>query len=146
MVEGARLESVYTPKGYRGFESLTLRPRSPKLLRKKERRRASHVPMLPKRDMSMESSASYGGHRPPDRTCWFVYILACKNGSHYVGCTNDLSDRLRRHNCGHVRATSYRRPLVCVTYVVFLNKYKAYAFEKYLKSGSGRAFMNKRLI
>lgn len=25
MVEGARLESVYTPKGYRGFESLSLR-------------------------------------------------------------------------------------------------------------------------
>ena len=25
MVEGARLESVYTPKGYLGFESLTLR-------------------------------------------------------------------------------------------------------------------------
>ena len=25
MVEGARLESVYTPKGYQGFESLTLR-------------------------------------------------------------------------------------------------------------------------
>lgn len=25
MVEGARLESVYTSKGYRGFESLTLR-------------------------------------------------------------------------------------------------------------------------
>ncbi len=24
MVEGARLESVYTAKGYRGFESLTL--------------------------------------------------------------------------------------------------------------------------
>ncbi len=25
MVEGARLESVYTSKGYQGFESLTLR-------------------------------------------------------------------------------------------------------------------------
>ena len=25
MVEGARLESVYTSKGYRGFESLSLR-------------------------------------------------------------------------------------------------------------------------
>jgi hypothetical protein len=24
VVEGARLESVYTPKGYRGFESLPL--------------------------------------------------------------------------------------------------------------------------
>ena len=30
MVEGARLESVYTPKGYRGFESRPLRINSPK--------------------------------------------------------------------------------------------------------------------
>jgi putative endonuclease len=29
---------------------------------------------------------------------------------------------------------------------VFTDKYKAFAFEKYLKGGSGRAFMNKRLI
>jgi hypothetical protein len=29
VVEGARLESVYTPKGYLGFESLTLRNRPP---------------------------------------------------------------------------------------------------------------------
>ncbi|MDI3520830.1 MAG: hypothetical protein PWQ17_2583 [Anaerophaga sp.] len=28
MVEGARLESVYTPKAYRGFESLTLRKKA----------------------------------------------------------------------------------------------------------------------
>ena len=28
VVEGARLESVYTPKGYRGFESLPLRKKS----------------------------------------------------------------------------------------------------------------------
>ena len=28
LAEGARLESVYTPKGYRGFESLTLRSSS----------------------------------------------------------------------------------------------------------------------
>jgi hypothetical protein len=28
VVEGARLESVYTSKGYRGFESLTLRKKN----------------------------------------------------------------------------------------------------------------------
>ena len=32
------------------------------------------------------------------------------------------------------------------TYIAFNNKYKAYDFEKYLKSGSGRAFAKKRLI
>ena len=29
VVEGARLESVYTPQGYRGFESLSLRKANP---------------------------------------------------------------------------------------------------------------------
>ena len=33
VVEGARLESVYTSKGYQGFESLSLRLRPPKLQR-----------------------------------------------------------------------------------------------------------------
>ena len=32
MVEGARLESVYTSKGYRGFESLSLRITEEKFL------------------------------------------------------------------------------------------------------------------
>jgi putative endonuclease len=31
-------------------------------------------------------------------------------------------------------------------YCAFDNKFMGFAFEKYLKSGSGRAFMNKRLL
>jgi predicted GIY-YIG superfamily endonuclease len=51
-----------------------------------------------------------------------------------------------RHNSGDVPATSARLPVEVVTYIAFTNKYKAFAFEKYLKSGSGRAFLNKRLV
>ncbi|TRZ64951.1 MAG: GIY-YIG nuclease family protein, partial [Spirochaetia bacterium] len=32
------------------------------------------------------------------------------------------------------------------TYITFNDKYKAFEFEKYLKSGSGRAFINKHLL
>jgi len=33
-----------------------------------------------------------------------------------------------------------------ISYISFKDKYKAFEFEKYLKSGSGAAFRNKRLI
>ena len=77
---------------------------------------------------------------------YFVYILKCADGKPYTGCTENLQERLLRHSNGHVPATESRRPVELVTHIVFNNKYKAFEFEKYLKSGSGRAFMNKHLI
>lgn len=77
---------------------------------------------------------------------WTVYIIKCADNTHYVGCTSNLEKRLVRHNRGEVHYTSTRLPIEVLTYTVFHDKYKAYAFEKYLKSGSGRAFMYKRLV
>lgn len=76
---------------------------------------------------------------------WTVYILLCSDGSNYVGCTSDLEERLKRHRKGQVISTKSRLPVQVLTYIVFKDKYKSYNFEKYLKSGSGRAFMKKRL-
>ena len=77
---------------------------------------------------------------------YFVYILKCADGKSYTGCTENLEERLKRHNNGYVPATENRRPVQLITHIVFSNKYKAFEFEKYLKSGSGRAFINKHLI
>ncbi len=77
---------------------------------------------------------------------WYVYILKCNNGTFYTGCTNNLDDRLKRHNKKQVHYTANLLPVSLVTFIVFTDKYKAYDFEKYLKSGSGIAFRNKRLI
>ena len=77
---------------------------------------------------------------------YFVYILKCADGHPYTGCTDNLDDRLKRHKAGWVPATKNRLPVELETYTVFNDKYKAYNFEKYLKSGSGRAFLKKRLI
>ena len=75
-----------------------------------------------------------------------VYILKCGDNKPYTGCTESLKERLRRHIDGHVPATKNRRPVKLVNYTVFGDKYKAFKFEKYLKSGSGRAFLNKHLL
>jgi predicted GIY-YIG superfamily endonuclease len=74
---------------------------------------------------------------------YYVYILKCKDGNIYTGCTNDLKDRVKRHIKGYVTATKERRPVNLINYIAFKNKYKAYEFEIYLKSGSGRAFIKK---
>ena len=76
----------------------------------------------------------------------YVYILKCSDGTEYVGCTNDLKDRIMRHQKRQVPATAGRLPIKLIAYFAFVNKYTAFNFEKYLKSGSGRAFLKKHLI
>jgi predicted GIY-YIG superfamily endonuclease len=53
---------------------------------------------------------------------------------------------MKRHHGGEVLSTKKRLPVTLITYIVFSEKQKAYDFEKYLKTGSGRAGMNKRLV
>jgi len=62
-----------------------------------------------------------------------------------MGCTDNLQDRLRRHKKSEVPATVKRLPLELDFYFAIKDKYKAFRLEKYLKSGSGRAFIKKHL-
>lgn len=77
---------------------------------------------------------------------WTVYLARCKDQSVYVGCTSNIEERIKRHNNKEVKYTADKLPLSIEVQVSFTNKTKAYQFEKYLKSGSGRAFMYKRLL
>ena len=77
---------------------------------------------------------------------WSVYILKCRDATYYTGCTSNLEERLKRHNNKEVHYTSTRLPFELITHIVFKDKYKAYNFERYLKSGSGKAFAFKRLV
>jgi putative endonuclease len=74
----------------------------------------------------------------------YVYVLKCKEGF-YTGCTDNLKERISRHQKGHVPATKDRLPVALENYFAFKNRYKAFEFEKYLKSASGRAFTKKHL-
>lgn len=76
---------------------------------------------------------------------YYVYSLKCKD-DYYIGCTDNIQDRINRHLKGQVPATADRLPISLEFYFAVENKYKAFEFEKYLKSGSGRAFINKHLI
>lgn len=77
----------------------------------------------------------------------YVYILRSLSDSsrHYTGVTEDLRARVAKHNTGGVPHTSKYVPWELKTYVAFTDHGQALAFEKYLKSASGRAFAKKRL-
>jgi predicted GIY-YIG superfamily endonuclease len=77
----------------------------------------------------------------------YVYILQSIGfpGHFYTGITEDLDERVTRHNGKQVPHTSKYAPWRLKTYVAFSNETQALAFEKYLKSASGRAFAKKRL-
>ncbi len=75
----------------------------------------------------------------------YVYILQSANSENfYVGIAGDLRARLAKHNAGEVPHTSKYRPWQVKTYVAFRDEKRAFDFEKYLKSPSGRAFAKKR--
>ena len=75
---------------------------------------------------------------------YYVYSLNCKDG-YYIGCTNNLKERIERHKNGYVPATLNRFPVKLDFCFAITDKYRAFEFEKYLKSGSGRAFISNHL-
>ena len=77
----------------------------------------------------------------------YVYILNSLEDPdrYYVGITEDIEQRLKYHNTGKSAHTRKYRPWQIETAIAFRSNTKAVAFEKYLKSHSGRAFAKKRL-
>jgi len=61
----------------------------------------------------------------------------------YTGLTNDLTARLTKHNEGGVPSTAPHKPWRVESAHVFTSREKAIAFERYLKSGSGREFARR---
>ena len=76
---------------------------------------------------------------------FYVYELASKRDQtiRYRGVTRDLKMRIRKHNAGGCSHTSKYRPWDIEVAVAFRSERKARAFEKYLKSGSGREFARR---
>jgi putative endonuclease len=77
----------------------------------------------------------------------YLYILqSLAAEKHFYTCiTDDLKARLAKHNAGAVTHTTKFRPWRIKTYIAFADEARAVAFEKYLTSGSGRAFAKARL-
>ena len=65
---------------------------------------------------------------------WYVYILRCADGALYVGETNDVGRRVRKHNEGSAsRFTAGRRPVTLVYSERCSSRETALARERQLK-------------
>jgi len=75
----------------------------------------------------------------------FVYVLRSESEPerHYVGITSNVENRLEWHNSGPSGHTVSHRPWSLVVALEFPTEDAALRFERYLKSGSGRAFAKR---
>jgi predicted GIY-YIG superfamily endonuclease len=71
----------------------------------------------------------------------FVYVLQsmAQPDRQFVECTANVPVRVATHNAGHSPLTASCRPWRLVTVVQFGNETAALRFEKFLKTGAGRA-------
>ena len=76
----------------------------------------------------------------------YVYILQSEVNPDrfYIGLTDDLPNRLAKHNAGRVPHTAKRKPWRLKTSVALRDRSRAAMSERYLKTASGRAFVKKR--
>ena len=75
----------------------------------------------------------------------FVYVLktAQSQPHFYIGLTHDVRARLADHNAGRCPQTARYRPWTLHVSIELPDEQRALAFERYLKSGSGRAFAKR---
>ena len=91
--------------------------------------------------------ATAGKPAPDFAVVYYVYILQSKSvpNQRYIGLTRDLKKRLIDHRNGRSPHTAKFAPWLMVAYFAFVAEDTAVAFERYLKSGSGRAFAKRHL-
>jgi putative endonuclease len=65
---------------------------------------------------------------------FYVYILELSNGKFYVGQTNDIEQRVRRHQNGYSKYTKAYRPIILRHYECFSTRGEAMQREKQLKA------------
>ncbi len=76
----------------------------------------------------------------------YVYVLLSKKDDKlYIGYTQNLKERLKKHNAGKNFSTKPRLPLVLIYTETCLNEEDAKRREGYLKTTQGRRFLKLRL-
>ena len=89
------------------------------------------------------SCASSGRMHGLEKRIVYVIRSDADASRQYVGITNDVWSRLEWHNHGPSGHTVTGRPWSLVVTMEFSSERDAVSFEKYLKSGSGRAFAKR---
>jgi predicted GIY-YIG superfamily endonuclease len=80
---------------------------------------------------------------PEDTRLVYVLKSADPKPPFYVGRTSDVPARLADHNAGRCPHTARYRPWRLHVVIECPDEPRAVRFERYLKSGSGRAFAKR---
>ncbi len=73
---------------------------------------------------------------------YYTYILQSEtSGKYYIGQTNDLEDRIYRHNAGYNKSTKGRGPWAVVYSQPFESRAEAVALERKLKKFKNPSYM-----
>jgi putative endonuclease len=77
---------------------------------------------------------------------WYVYAIRSLVRPYiYVGLTNNIEDRVARHNGGRERTTRAYRPFEIVWTEVFETRAEARKREVFLKSGCGKELVRSKI-
>ena len=78
---------------------------------------------------------------------FYTYVLRSRiDGKLYIGWTDDLIRRVKKHNSKEIQSTKNRIPFDLIYYEACLDKNKAIEREKSLKTGFGRKYLKKRIF
>lgn len=77
---------------------------------------------------------------------FYVYILqSSADDNLYIGCTQDLEERVKKHNLGYVRSTKQRRPLELIYSESYTDRYEAFRKERFYKTAKGKRILLQKL-
>lgn len=116
-----------SPKALTGVRFLQSPPRT----------RAKHGSGLPRTVITKQSLVRGASNR---KIMFYVYFLRSrvKRDQLYVGYSEDLKARFKKHNAGEVKSTKPYRPWDLIYYEAFASKKDAKQREQYLKTTKGR--------
>jgi len=78
---------------------------------------------------------------------FFVYVLrSTVNGHFYVGMTENIANRIARHNRGDNKSTKAHRPWELFFFESCSTRDEARKREVYLKSGIGKEYIKRKWV
>jgi putative endonuclease len=79
---------------------------------------------------------------------FYVYVIRSTSNPerYYIGFTENIDQRIKEHNEGKSLHTAKYVPWEHAVYLAVPSKTKALELERYLKSGLGRAFLQRHIL
>jgi putative endonuclease len=79
---------------------------------------------------------------------FYVYVIRSVSDPkrYYIGFTQNIDQRVKEHNEGKSLHTTKCGPWELAVYLAVPSRMKALDLERYLKSGSGRAFLQRHIL